>query len=69
MVLLVILLIFCFMKMLTGTSRGIGFELALKFANAGHQVLHFKKTPKKIIEHENISCLSVDLAVEADVEQ
>jgi NAD(P)-dependent dehydrogenase (short-subunit alcohol dehydrogenase family) len=23
----------------TGTSRGIGFELALKFANAGHQVL------------------------------
>jgi NAD(P)-dependent dehydrogenase (short-subunit alcohol dehydrogenase family) len=24
---------------ITGTSRGIGYELALKFANAGHQVL------------------------------
>lgn len=24
---------------ITGTSRGIGFELALQFANAGHQVL------------------------------
>jgi NAD(P)-dependent dehydrogenase (short-subunit alcohol dehydrogenase family) len=31
----------------TGTSRGIGFELALKFANAGHQVLAIsRKTPK-----------------------
>jgi NAD(P)-dependent dehydrogenase (short-subunit alcohol dehydrogenase family) len=44
----------------TGTSRGIGFELALKFANAGHQVLAIsRKTPKKIIEHENISCLLI----------
>lgn len=53
----------------TGTSRGIGFELALKFANAGHQVLAIsRKTPKALLEHANISCLSVDLAVEADVQ-
>jgi short-subunit dehydrogenase len=26
-------------KIIIGTSRGIGYELALKFANAGHQVL------------------------------
>ncbi|HEY6143069.1 MAG TPA: short-chain dehydrogenase, partial [Flavobacterium sp.] len=24
---------------ITGTSRGIGYELALQFANAGHNVL------------------------------
>jgi NAD(P)-dependent dehydrogenase (short-subunit alcohol dehydrogenase family) len=33
----------------TGTSRGIGFELALKFANAGHQVLHQEKHPKRLL--------------------
>jgi hypothetical protein len=27
---------------------------------------YFKKTPKRLLEHENISCSSVDLAVEAD---
>jgi hypothetical protein len=43
---------------------GIGYELALKFANAGHQVLAIsRKTPRILIEHENISCLSVDLSM------
>jgi NAD(P)-dependent dehydrogenase (short-subunit alcohol dehydrogenase family) len=32
----------------TGTSRGIGFELALKFANAG-QVLAISRKHQKII--------------------
>lgn len=55
---------------ITGTSRGIGFELALMFANAGHQVLAIsRKTPQELIENENISCLSVDLANEADLVQ
>ena len=32
---------------ITGTSRGIGFELALQFANAGHQVLALsRKIPR-----------------------
>jgi len=50
---------------ITGTSRGIGYELALQFADAGHQVLALsRKTPKMLMEHPNISCLSVDLSNE-----
>lgn len=49
----------------TGTSRGIGYELALQFANAGHQVLAIsRKIPQTLLEHQNITCLSVDLANE-----
>ena len=48
---------------ITGTSRGIGYELALQFANAGHQVLAIsRKTPKELIENPNISCLSIDIS-------
>lgn len=55
---------------ITGTSRGIGYELALHFAKAGHQVLAIsRKTPQILIENQNISCLSVDLAVESDLEK
>lgn len=54
---------------ITGTSRGIGYELALQFANAGHQVLALsRKTPRILIEHKNISCLSVDLSNESDLD-
>jgi NAD(P)-dependent dehydrogenase (short-subunit alcohol dehydrogenase family) len=63
---------FCAMKniIVTGTSRGIGYELALKFANAGHHVLAIsRKTPRILIENKNISCLSVDLSSEADLEK
>lgn len=50
---------------ITGTSRGIGYELALQFAQAGHQVLAIsRKTPQALIENENITCLSVDLGKE-----
>ncbi|MEY3500593.1 MAG: hypothetical protein RL308_2262 [Bacteroidota bacterium] len=55
---------------ITGTSRGIGFELALKFANAGHQVLALsRRTPQLLIDNPNITCLSVDLANEDDLAQ
>ena len=53
---------------ITGTSRGIGYELALQFANAGHQVLAIsRKTPQALIENPNITCLSVDLAKENEL--
>lgn len=53
---------------ITGTSRGIGFELALQFANTGHQVLAIsRKTPKELIEHSNITCLSIDLSSEKEL--
>lgn len=55
---------------ITGTSRGIGYELALQFANAGHQVLAIsRKTPQALIENPNITCLAVDLSVESDLQQ
>lgn len=48
---------------ITGTSRGIGYELALQFANAGHNVLAIsRKTPQVLLEHANVTCLSVDLS-------
>ncbi|MDI1318315.1 SDR family oxidoreductase [Flavobacterium sp.] len=53
---------------ITGTSRGIGYELALQFADAGHQVLAIsRKTPQALIENKNITCLSIDLSKEADL--
>ncbi|WP_316636411.1 SDR family NAD(P)-dependent oxidoreductase [uncultured Flavobacterium sp.] len=54
----------------TGTSRGIGYELALQFANAGHQVLAIsRKIPQTLLEHQNVTCLSVDLADETALEE
>ncbi len=51
---------------ITGTSRGIGYELALQFANAGHQVLAIsRKTSETLLNHKNITCLSIDLADES----
>jgi len=53
---------------ITGTSRGIGYELALLFGNVGYQVLAISRnTPKVLLEHPNITCLSVDLAQESDL--
>lgn len=53
---------------ITGTSRGIGYELALQFANAGHQVLAIsRKTPQELIDNPNITCLSIDIAVEDEM--
>lgn len=55
---------------ITGTSRGIGYELALQFANAGHEVLAIsRKAPQTLIEHKNIVCLSVDLADETSLDK
>lgn len=55
---------------ITGTSRGIGLELALQFGNAGYQVLALsRKTQQTLIDHQNITCLSVDLSNEEDLLQ
>lgn len=49
---------------ITGTSRGIGFELAQQFANTGHQVLAISRNcePLNAINHKNITTISVDLS-------
>jgi NAD(P)-dependent dehydrogenase (short-subunit alcohol dehydrogenase family) len=55
---------------ITGTSRGIGFELALQFANTGNQVLAIsRKTPQEFLGNKNITSLSVDLSKEDDLIQ
>ena len=51
---------------ITGTSRGIGFELAQIFANAGHNVLAIsRKIPDVLEQNKNINCLSIDLSNDA----
>ena len=53
---------------ITGTSRGIGFELAMQFADAGHQVLAIsRKTPQELLGNPNITCLSLDLSQENEM--
>ncbi|WP_396141251.1 SDR family NAD(P)-dependent oxidoreductase [Flavobacterium sp.] len=53
---------------ITGTSRGIGYELALQFAKAGHHVLAIsRKTPQGLLGNQNITCLSVDLSKENEL--
>jgi NAD(P)-dependent dehydrogenase (short-subunit alcohol dehydrogenase family) len=54
---------------ITGTSRGIGFELAKQFAKNGHQVLAVSRNPKPLDDfgHSNITTLSVDLSIPDDV--
>ena len=55
---------------ITGTSRGIGHELALQFAQAGHQVLSLSRTiAPNLLGKQNITCLSVDLSNEDDLIQ
>jgi NAD(P)-dependent dehydrogenase (short-subunit alcohol dehydrogenase family) len=50
---------------ITGTSRGIGLELALQFAAEGHQVLALsRKIPQELLEHPQVTCMSVDLTDE-----
>tara|TARA_R110002049_G_scaffold90301_5_gene226442 strand:+ start:3711 stop:4391 length:681 start_codon:yes stop_codon:yes gene_type:complete len=53
---------------ITGSSRGIGFELARLFANDGHNVLALSRNnaPIAALGHENISSFSFDLANMAD---
>ena len=70
MVLFIVFVYFCDMKniIITGTSRGIGYELALQFAAAGHHVLAISRNiPQTLLGNANITCLSVDLANEAEL--
>jgi 3-oxoacyl-[acyl-carrier protein] reductase len=54
---------------ITGTSRGIGFELAKQFAENGHQVLAISRNsaPLSAINHKNITVLSVDISSAEDL--
>ena len=53
---------------ITGTSRGIGFELAQLFANNGHKVLALSRNERTInaLNHPNIKSLAFDISKEED---
>ncbi|MCL4129001.1 UNVERIFIED_CONTAM: hypothetical protein GTU68_017624 [Idotea baltica] len=56
---------------ITGTSRGIGFELANLFAKNGHKVLALSRNEIviKSLNHENISCFPFDLSNDKDLKK
>jgi 3-oxoacyl-[acyl-carrier protein] reductase len=56
---------------ITGSSRGIGFEMARLFADAGHKVLALSRNAGPIIklQHKNIHAFSFDLAQTNDLEK
>lgn len=56
---------------ITGSSRGIGFEMAALFADAGHQVLALSRNSTAItnLNHKNISAFPFDLGKPSDLEK
>ena len=56
---------------ITGTSRGIGFELVHLFANAGYHVLALSRNAKPVsnLNFENITALSFDLSKSEDYDR
>lgn len=55
----------------TGCSRGIGYELARLFADEGHQVLALSRNndPMEDLGHGNISSFPFDITQQADLEK
>jgi 3-oxoacyl-[acyl-carrier protein] reductase len=56
---------------ITGTSRGIGFELAQQFAKNNFQVLALSRNKKPLddLQLKNITTLSVDVCDQGDIEK
>ena len=56
---------------ITGTSRGIGFELAKLFANNGHKVLAISRNtaPLNTLNNKNITTISVDVSQTSDLKK
>lgn len=56
---------------ITGSSRGIGFELAQLFANEGHQVLALSRNEKPMeeLEHKNITSFPFDISKKSDIKK
>ncbi len=56
---------------ITGTSRGIGYELAQLFANSNHNVLAISRNSEPInkLNNPNITTLSIDISDEKEIEK
>ncbi|MBD1261931.1 SDR family oxidoreductase [Maribacter polysiphoniae] len=55
----------------TGTSRGIGFEMAQLFANEGHSVLALSRYEESIsrLKHKNIDSFPFDITKDRDLKK
>ena len=51
---------------ITGTSRGIGFELVQLFADQGHRVLALSRNPRPVLDlnHNNVATFPCDLGTQ-----
>jgi len=56
---------------ITGTSRGIGFEMAQLFANEGHKVLALSRNDSFItnLNHRNITSFPFDITINEDLKR
>ncbi len=56
---------------ITGASRGIGFELAKLFADGGHKVLAISRNVAPIAQlgHKNIECIPIDITASEDLKK
>lgn len=56
---------------ITGSSRGIGFEMAKLFADEGHSVLALSRNEQTIenLDHKNITAFSFDLSKASDFDR
>ena len=56
---------------ITGSSRGIGFELTKLFADEGHNVLALSRNERPIADlgHKNITCFPFDLSDVSDLKK
>ncbi|MDT0689225.1 SDR family oxidoreductase [Salegentibacter sp. F188] len=56
---------------ITGTSRGIGFELTKKFAEAGHKVLALSRNPEPVsnLRLKHVEVLACDITKKEDLEK
>jgi len=56
---------------ITGSSRGIGYELVKQFASEGHQVLALSRNdePCKLLNYDNVTSLSCDISVEDQLQK
>jgi len=56
---------------ITGSSRGIGFELAKLFAQKGHNVLALSRNTKPLdtLNHNKIKTISIDLSVSSQIQK
>ncbi|HAV55827.1 MAG TPA: short-chain dehydrogenase, partial [Aequorivita sp.] len=54
---------------ITGTSRGIGFEMVRLFSEAGHNVLALSRNSKPIsdLKLKNVTALEFDIADESEI--